>query len=217
MVWLWILGILFLLLALICVTRVGATVHLDQRITFTIRAGLLRIRLDPFGPKKPKKKKPPKKKQSAKEITAKDLKSRLPKPTREDILDAWHTLWPAVRKALSRTRRSIRIQPLELAVCLAGEDPADTAQLYGYLSAALWTVMPVLEKLLVIPDPRIQLGLDLDKQVTEVRGRIGLSFRIGDLLRIGLAAGIPALRWFLRFRKRHKNGQAAAEKAGQAA
>lgn len=217
MVWLWILGILLLLLALVCITRVGVVVHLNQRITFTLRAGLLRIHLDPFGPKRPKREKPPEKKRPKKEITAKDLKSKLPRPNREDLLDAWHAIWPAARTALRSTRRGIRIHPLELTVCLAGEDPADTARLYGYLSAALWTVMPVLEELLVIPDPRIQLGLDFDKQATEVRGRIGLSFRIGDLLGISLSAGIPTLKWFLRFRKRHKNDQPAAQKAGQAA
>ena len=58
------------------------------------------------------------------------------------------------QKALRRTRRGIRVDPLRLSATLGGaEDPAAAAELYGGLHALVWTGMPALEKLVVIRDP----------------------------------------------------------------
>ena len=53
----------------------------------------------------------------------------------------------ALKRTLRRTCRRTRIDPLEVGVIFAGDDPADTAQTYGYANAALWTLMPKLEEL----------------------------------------------------------------------
>lgn len=37
---------------------------------------------------------------------------KIPKPKLEDLQDAARTLWPAAKKALRRTRRGIRVDPL---------------------------------------------------------------------------------------------------------
>jgi len=207
---LWILVILLLLLLLLCLSRVGVTLHLEEQLTLTIRAGVLRFHLDPFAEKPPKEEKKPKKEKNQKKGTE---AKKMPKPTLDDLKDAWETLWPVVKKTLARIGRGLRIDPLEVSVTLGGEDPASLAQLYGWLSSALWTAMPVLERTIDIPDPGIWLGVDFQKQKTEVRGRIGLSFRIGTLLRIALGAGIPALRWFLKFRKKHRETPPPAQKS----
>ncbi|MFR7893201.1 MAG: hypothetical protein ACLU38_03110 [Dysosmobacter sp.] len=61
-------------------------------------------------------------------------------------------MWPPLKKALRRTRRGMRIDPMDVSVILGGQaEPADAAQLYGELHGAVWTGMPVLEQLLVIP------------------------------------------------------------------
>ena len=79
---------------------------------------------------------------------------KIPKPKLEDLQDAARTLWPAAKKALRRTRRGIRVDPLRLSATLGGaEDPAAAAELYGGLHALVWTGMPALEKLVVIRDP----------------------------------------------------------------
>ena len=50
---------------------------------------------------------------------------KIPKPKLEDLQDAARTLWPAAKKALRRTRRGIRVDPLRLSATLGGaEDPA---------------------------------------------------------------------------------------------
>ena len=60
----------------------------------------------------------------------------------------------AAEKALNRTRRGVRIDPLDLSVILGGQtEPADAARLHGELHGAVWAGMPVLERLLVILIP----------------------------------------------------------------
>ena len=66
-------------------------------------------------------------------------------------------------RTLRRTCRRTRIDPLEVGVIFAGDDPADTAQTYGYANAALWTLMPKLEELFYIPKPSVYLGMDFTK------------------------------------------------------
>lgn len=106
----------------------------------------------------PEKKKPPKNEKKPEEAQKKQTqkqekpKKAFPKPTLSDIRDAWKALWPPLKKALRRTRQGVRIDPLDVSVILGGQaEPADAAQLYGELHGAVWTGMPVLEQLLVIP------------------------------------------------------------------
>ena len=77
--------------------------------------------------------------------------------------------------------------------------------------------MPQLERLMDIPDPRIHLDIDFTVPQTSAKGEAGISIRIGTLLLVGLGVGIPALRWFLRFRKRKKQESSASPPGKQAA
>lgn len=207
---LWILGILVLLLLWLCLTRVGAQVVLsDGSATVDVRFGLFHFRV--FPGKKPKKEK----EKPAAEPTADEEKEKkkksLPKPALADVKDAVKTLWPPLKRALDRTRRGIRIHPLQVSLILGGaDDPAAAAELYGYLQAGIWTGMPVLEKLLDIPDPRIHTDLNFEASSPVIEGTLGVTARIGTLLGVGLGVAIPALRWFLRFRKKAKQQTAPA-------
>ena len=107
-----------------------------------------------------------------------------------------------------------RIDPMHLSLTLGGlEDPAKTAERYGYLHTGMWNVMPLLEKLIQIPDPNLHIGLDFNTENTAVEGEIGVTARIGTLLLAGLGVGIPALRWFLRYQKKMKQQKPAAQPA----
>ena len=64
--------------------------------------------------------------------------------------------------------------------------------------------MPVLEQLLVIPRPYIHLDIDFTAEETKILGSVGVSARIGTLVRIGLTLAIPALRWLLTYLKKKK-------------
>jgi len=196
---LWILGVLAALLLLLCLTRVGAQIVLkDGSATVDVRVSVFRIRVYP-------KKETAETEKKEKKPKEKGSKKAVPKPSLADIKDAVKTLWPPLKKAVGRVRRGIRIDPLDLSLTLGGqEEPDKTAELYGYLHTGMWTVMPVLEAGLDIPDPHLHIGIDFTSAQTAAEGELGLTARIGTLLAAGLTVGIPALRWFLKYRKKMK-------------
>ena len=212
MVLLWILGVLAALIILLCMTRVGVhAVIRDGEALIRARAGIVRFQVYPTKKKKSQTNKPEKeKKQKKPKEERPEGEKKKPKIGLADIKDAVRTLWPPLKRALSRTRRGIRIDPLDLSVTVGGsEDPAAAAELYGNLHAGVWAGMPVLEQLLVIPDPHIHIGIDFDRPQLALSGEAGVSIRIGTLLGVGLSFGIPALKWFLRFQKKQKQQPAA--------
>lgn len=211
---LWILGAILLLILLLLLLRVGVHICFGDELRITALAGPARIQIMPKPerkkPEKPKKEKPAKAKDEKPEagekkslgLTAADIRSALP------------ALWEALKRGLRKTRRRLRIDPMQLSVCFGGDDPAQIAETYGWANAAMWTVMPELERLVRMPDPRIHLETDFNAPETRVSGEVGLCFRVGDLLAIGFAFAGPLLRWFMAFRKE----KAAREKdtAGKA-
>lgn len=204
----WILGGLAVLIVLLCLTRVGTLVVLkDGSATVDVKISVFRIRVYP------KKENPEKEKKEKKNPEGKEKKS-FPKPALEEIKDAVSTLWPPLKKAIGRIRRGIRISPMDVSLTLGGlDDPAKTSELYGYLHSGMWSVMPVLEEGLDIPDPHIHIGIDFNTEKTAVEGNLGITARIGTLLAAGLCVGIPALRWFLKYRKNVKKQTPATQAA----
>lgn len=199
MIWLWILGVILALLLLLLMTRVGVRGAMkDGVLTLDARFGLFSFRILPAKEKTAEE--PKQKKKAEKPRTGKKAKF-----TFADICDAARTLWPPLKRALGRTRRGVRVYPLTLSLTLgAAEDPAKGAQNYGYLNGAVWTFMPVLEQLLVIPEPSIHIGLDFDTAETHWEGTFGLSARIGTLLGVVLTVAVPGIKWFLRWNKKKK-------------
>ena len=215
---LWILGVLTALIVLLCLTRVGVHAVLrNSEVLIRVRVGPFRFQVYPSKEKKPKEEKPEKEK-PPKEKRPKGKKEK-PKIGFSDIKDAVRTLWPPLKRALDRTRRGIRIAPLDLSVTVGGrEDPATAAERYGDLYAAVWTVTPALEQVLDIREPHIHVGIDFDVPETEIAGEAGVSIRVGTLLGVALSIGIPALKWFLAFRKKQKKQLSApAEKGAEQA
>ena len=203
---LWILGILLALLVLLCLTRVGVHALFGDALALDAKIGPFRIHILP-GKKQDKKRE--KRAQEPKEAEKSEEKAEkkpcFPKPSMADIREAVSVLWPPLKRALKRTRRGVRIHPMDLCVTLGGqEDPAAAAQLYGEAHAGVWAVMPVLERLLVIPEPHIHIGIDFNASETKVEGELGVTARVGTLLAVGATVAFPALKWFLRYRKKQK-------------
>lgn len=146
---------------------------------------------------KTKKRKKPSKKKEKKEKPAKK-KAGI---NREQILYTLEKLPPILGRALRRTGRSIRVQPLKVHVLVAGRDPADTALLYGQLEAALHGALPLLERAAWIKEQDIRLFLDFSVREADVIADVGVSLRPGSLVWIALRAGGSLLKWFLGFRK----------------
>lgn len=201
---LWILGIVAALLLLLCLTRVGVLVRFGEELSVTARFGLFRIQVLPTKKKPPKHEKTAKKDGLPKRPPKKEPPA-FPKPSFGDVRDALQTLWPPLKKALRRTHRSLRMDPLDLSVILGGAgEPADAARLFGELQGVIWGGMPVLEQLLVIPHPHIHLDVDFTAEETKAQGTVGVSARMGALLGIGMTVAVPALKWLLAYLKKNK-------------
>ena len=216
MVALWILGILLALIVAALFLRVGVRIAFGDELRVTAAAGPVRIQIVPSPPKKPKKQKKHKEKKNPPEKQkAAPREKRKLGLTPGDIRSALPYLWEGLKRALARTRRRMRIDPLRLSVVFAGEDPAAVAQTYGWASSAMWTLMPQLERLLKIPDPHIHLGTDFGAARTQIEGEAGVAFRIGDLLIIGLGFGIPLLKWLRKRKKEIEQSVKAASPPAQ--
>lgn len=205
-------------LFLLSLLRVGVHIAFGDELRVTALAGPARIQVLPK-PGKPKKEKKSKKEKSAKEKKPEDGKKKEKKLslTAEDIRTVLPAVWESLKKGLGTTRRRLRIEPMRVSAVLAGAiDPAGAAELYGYINAGMWTVMPQLEKLTRMPDPRIHTEIDFDASELKVSGEVGLSFQIRDFFAIGWAFARPLLRWFMAMRKRKKaaiRAKAAEERA----
>lgn len=208
-----ILGILlaFFLLSLL---RLGVRVEFTGSLAetrVTVIAGPARIQLLPKPEKQEKPQKEKKKKEKPAKVKAEDSeKKKKLHLTKEDIKTALPALWECLQNGLRKTRQRLLIDPLELSAVLPGAmDPAGAAELYGYINAGMWTVMPQLEQLTRIPDPGLHVEVDFDSEQLRLTGRLGVSLQIRDLFAIGWAFAKPVIRWLLAMRKR----QSAAEKA----
>ena len=212
MIWILIIGIILALLLLLLMTRVGVNLKFDQDVLLLdLKIGLFSIRLLPGSEKKKKETEEKKPDQTAK---AEPVQKKQCGLSFRDIKEMLSTLWPPLKKALNRTRRGIRIHPLTVSVIVgAANDPAAGAELYGWIHAGVWTVMPQLEQVLVIPKPSIHVGIDFDEIKTKLEGSLGLSSRVGTLLRAGLTIAIPALKWFLKWKKQQKTEDVLQNKA----
>ena len=218
--WLWIILGIIAVFWLIGRIRLGVHVALQANSpTVTAKIGPFGVQLFPAKKKKdksPKEKKPKKATKKTSETNAAEKeKKKLPKITLEDIRSAIDALWPPLKRALGRTRRSIRIRPLDLSITVGGaKDPASAAELCGYIHMGVWTGMPALEQLLVIPDPHIHVGIDFDAPDTRLDGEAGISIRVGTLVAVALGVGIPALKWFMKFQKKQtQQAQTSQEQA----
>ncbi len=200
---LYILGGIVLLAVLLGQLRIRVWAALEEETTLILQVGPVKRQLLPPAPKAPKKKTPEKAPAPQKPAAKKPR----PKLTGEDI----RTLWPAARQALGaalgKTKRRIRIDPLELCI-LTGGEPYDAALLYGRVTQAVFTAMPILEALLRIPDPRIHIGMDPEAERTRVTGSVGIRLRVADALAIAIALAGPLLGWL---RRRRRAAKAAAE------
>ena len=211
----WILPGILLLGCVLSLLRLRLRVHLalrDEGITLSLRAGPLQ-RIWPLGqagrtppsndskgPVKASAEEPAKGEQEA-EKDAKPKKGTSRKPRNWKLLAAMGR--EAVGLILSRLRRGVVIEPLDLSFTVGGqEDPAAAAQRYGAVQSVIWAIMPQLEERLTIPSPHLRTALNFESRETSLRGELGLSLRLGALLRIAWGLLWIALR--TRWRRREQ-------------
>ena len=188
-----VLMVVFALLLLLALLRVGVQLRFGESFGLWLRIGPFKLEL---------LKKKEKKKTAG---TAKKAKKPMPKPTWQELTNLAKTALNALKKALRRLRRTVRIDPLRLSLCIADSDPAQCAQNYGYVNAAVWTLMPLAEEAFDIPDARIHTEMSFETERISAEGEVGLTLRVFDILLILAVLLVPLLKWYLRFTKAHKN------------
>lgn len=212
-----ILGVIAALIAVLLCLRVGVTASFGEELRVTAQIGPATVQIIPPPEKKPAKEKPEKAAAKA-EKKPKERKKPDIHLTLEDIRGGLHAVWQSIQGALRRAGKRIRIDPLRLNFVFGDEDPVNTAQWYGWANSAMWAVMPRLEEMIHMPDPRIHMEMDFTAAETKISGTVGASYRIGDLLAIGFAAIGPVLKFgipFLRKQKAFKKAEAARLAAEQ--
>lgn len=218
MAWYWsLLLILAALLLLLCLTKVGVQASFGpEGRKLDIKIGPVSIELLPGKEKKRKKSSGKKEPAAASRDGGQNRKNKpkLPPIDPKEWKETARALWPPLKQALAWTRRRIRISPLKLWITVgAAQDPAAGAELYGRLHCGIWTVMPMLEQLLVIPDPQIHVGIDFDRSESAAEGHIGISARVWALAAVVVLLAVPAAKWFLTMQKRKQKNAPASPSA----
>lgn len=213
MIALWILGILALLVAVILLLRAGVQISFGRELHIAAKVGPVRLTILPKEKKTEKPKKEKKKKAEGKKEPGAKKDKKKGKFTFEDVKSVAPVLFGALKNALGKTRRSMRVDPLRISICFGDEDPSRVAQIYGWANTAMWTAMPQLERLIHIPDPHIHMEVDYNSFSTRAEGEVGICFRVGDLLGIALALAFPMLKWYLAWQKERKKVEAQKDAA----
>ena len=100
--------------------------------------------------------------------------------------------------------RDFRIDTLELELTAGSSDPADAAMLYGQANAALGALWLPLTKAFHVKDGAARVRLDFDSPGMTVYGLASFSLKLGNIVWIGLRAGVKALFGALAAKKRLK-------------
>ncbi len=190
-----ILAAVLLVLAVLLALPVGAVVRRRERLTVDVTVGPLSFAVYPGKEKKEEKKPKKEKRKLEKEQLEK------PGPNTAQLRYSLEVLPGVIAKALSRTRRRIVVSPLELEAVFGGEDPADTAVLYGRCQALANGLVPVLGELVKLRHTEIRLSVDFEAERTRWTGEAGVYLRVWDGLVIGLGALGGLLGWYNGYKK----------------
>ena len=208
------LGVTLVIDFLILILRVGARATLEDNVfSLKIIAGPIKLKLlpkDEDKASKPKKEKPEKKKEEKKEKKEEE-KGEKKKPKIKVTLELVTTALKAVGELLSRLRRKIAIDKLTIHYTVASDDPASAAMTFGYASAGVNALMPVLENTFKIKDSDVGAAVDFEAAENVIFIDAQLTIAVWEIIYIVLAAW-PVVKVILAGSKKgkvDKNGQAS--------
>ena len=166
------------------------------RLTLGVRLGFLNIRLSPEMLKAPKLRKPKKTVIKEEPVTEKKRKEKVPMTRKELIRLAKIGL-----KALSRLRRKLRVDYIRIHYTFATGDPFTTAMGYGYSSAALSAVLPLLDEAFNIGERDINTSFDFLGEKPVFDCWLTMTIQVWEVLYVAAAFGID----YLKLKHKHKN------------
>ena len=181
--WLWIVGGIFLLLALLLSVNVRVLLFAENG-TATLRVRYLFLSFDPLKKRKPKKTKKKKEPEQQPEETESTPDSKLKQFQRQvsQIMELVEPLTNAVKKLL----QGVRVRNFVVYLEIGKEDAAATAVEYGKLCALVYGAYGTLSNVLFIPDPDIRLSTNYAEPCFHYQFRAVFKARLLLLLRIGM-------------------------------
>ena len=193
---------------LIALAVIGAVGFLPVGIGFVYQAsgfgaywilGALKISLYP------KPKKAEKAEKEKKSDTTADTKA----VTEEKMGGSYRDFLPLLQIALDflgDLRRKIRVKRLELLLNMAGDDPCDLAVNYGKAWAAVGSVLPQLERFLVIKKREVQVFCDFEGSETTLYLHADITITLGRLLGLLARYGWRGVKSYLTILDKRKGG-----------
>ncbi len=197
-----ILGIIAVILILL---MFPLKIWLDYGEETKLRAGymFLKFTLYPEKPKKPKKKKPEKKKpeeEKPKEKKPGMVKQLLDKHGVSGIIDILKEAAAIVTDVLKKLGRHLYITRLNIRICVAGEDAADTAIKYGYVCSAVYLPVSVLREHSVVKKHSIDISAGFLAEKTAAELELTAKIRLLFLIPAMLSALFKAVKLLLKLR-----------------
>jgi hypothetical protein len=208
-----IIGAIVLVIVLINLIAVGADVRYEDgevRASAKVCGHLFQIYPKPPGkekkPKKEKKKHGKKKAEEQKEEQEGEKKKKkeklsLPKDfSKEEILE----IAKVGIHAAGSFRKKLSIDVFKLWFVSSDPDPYKTVMTYNYVNDAVCTLGILADRAFRVKKSDIRTATDFNVGTPFIEARLALSIRIGQIVHIGLAAGISALKIMRRHKKEHK-------------
>ena len=203
-----VLAVAALLILLTYCLRVGVMAGYDgEHGWVTAYVGPKKIALYPRPAAR--KQKPKKKKEGAKPAR--------PKPSPKELLALARALLPALREAVGKLRRTLRVDELTLHLIWGEPDPADAAIHYGWAWGTAEALLAFLQANVTIKRRQVRLDLDYQLERPQLTGRGKVSLTAAQLLSIVLPLGWAVLTtlWRQRRQQRAQAAPAAHERKGE--
>ncbi len=213
-----ILGIIVLLITLIMLIPIGADIAYEggeMKVSAKIAGVLLQIL-----PKEPEdESKPPKEKKAKKEKKPKETEADGEKPKKKINLDFTFDeimeLLKKVLKGFGILGRKFRVDRFLLDYTAAGDDPYQTAVIFGYVNAALNTLAPICSQRFDVKDLYVRTDVDFTAEKTVLEFGIALTIRIGAIFRMVFTILFGALGVLIKNKFRHLKEKLAAKLRGE--
>ncbi len=210
-----ILVVILLIISLIMILRVGVTVkYIEGEFTLKVIAGPVKLTLFPAPEKKPKPKEPKKEKKPKEKKKPAEEKPESEKP-KQSIPELIDRFVPPVLEALGRFKSKLLINNLTFYYSIAGiNDPYSAALNYGRISAAMASLIPLLENTLNIRKRSIGVNISFETDENKIYVDVTLTIAIWQIIYVALAvlpALVPGSKNNKSDGKEEKNGQAANE------
>lgn len=218
MVALIILGIIVLIITIIMLVPIGADIAYESgELRVSAKAAGVLFQIFPKNPeegskshkeKKPKKEKKPEEAENGEKKPGKKINLDF---TFDEIM----MLLKKVLKGFGILGKKFRVDRFLLDYTAAGDDPYQTAVVFGNVNAALNILAPICAQRFEVSDLYVHTDVDFASEKTALDFGIALTIRIGAIFRMVFAILFGALGVLIRNKLRHLKEKLARKLRGE--